>query len=125
MSGTSRRGRILVVDDERTLGVALRRLLGGGHDVVVVHSGAEAQRYLRLHGDLDLILCDVNMPGMSGIALHRWLVDVHPLLAERLVFMSGAARAPRSIREQIGGQEILTKPFDAGELADLVRRRIR
>ncbi len=91
-----RRGRILVVDDEPALGVALRRLLLADHDVEVVTSAAAASQRVASGEHYDVILCDLLMPGMSGMELHAELVKEMPDLAGRMVFLTGAVSTPRA-----------------------------
>ena len=88
------RGRLLVVDDEPTIGRALKRMLAREHDVVVVASGSEAQQLLQQDQGFHGVLCDLMMPGMSGMDLHRWLEQHHPELAQRTVFITGGAFTP-------------------------------
>src|SRR5450631_1468720 len=86
-----RRGYILVVDDEPLIGASARRLLSAEHDVVVVHSGEAALCALASPRSFDVVLCDLMMPGMTGIELHQALVRSRPELAERMVFVTGGA----------------------------------
>src|SRR5262249_55176585 len=62
----ARPARVLVVDDEQTLGVALKRALKP-HQVTCAADGVSALSMLREKGDTyDLVLCDLMMPGMCG-----------------------------------------------------------
>src|SRR5262249_41074337 len=65
--------RVLVVDDESEIAAALKRFLDGEHDVTAVTSADQALRLLLGGARFDVILCDVLMPGMSGIDLYRQL----------------------------------------------------
>jgi PAS domain S-box-containing protein len=87
----SRRGRVLCVDDEPAIGIALRRLLLADHDVVVVTSAVAARERILEGEPYDVILCDLMMPGMSGMELHAELGKHAPELAQRMVFLTGAA----------------------------------
>jgi CheY-like chemotaxis protein len=113
--------RVLVVDDEAHLGAALRRSLGG-HQVDVVRSGAEALRKLECSG-YDMVLCDLMMPGMSGMQLFTEIQRSWPSLAERVVFMTGGAFTPetQAFLEEAPNERVL-KPFDLAELRTLVSR---
>ncbi|MEJ7733505.1 MAG: ATP-binding protein [Polyangiaceae bacterium] len=113
--------KVLIVDDEAHLGSALRRSLGG-HEVDVVRSGAEALRRLEQSG-YDMVLCDLMMPGMSGMQLFARIQRSWPSLAKRVVFMTGGAFTPetQAFLEEAPNARVL-KPFDLGELRTLVSR---
>jgi PAS domain S-box-containing protein len=90
------RGRVLVVDDESVVAHTLKVLLQGEHDLVVAQSGAEALELLgkdpATAAGYDAILCDLMMPGMTGMELFEVLRREHPSLARRVVFMTGGVR---------------------------------
>lgn len=106
------RGRILVVDDEPRMGKALQRLLAPWHDVVAAQSAREALGLVRGGADFDVILCDLMMPGMSGMDLHAELGRSAPGLATRMVFMTGGAytAAAQRFLETVPNRR-LEKPF--------------
>ena len=108
--------RILVIDDEPAVRRVLTRALGKHYDVVAVESAENAQELLVKDHRFDVVLCDLMMPGMSGVALHEWLRGVRPENAERMMFMTGGAFTPMA-REAIGRASVpvLEKPFDAGQ----------
>ena len=60
--------KVLVVDDDPDVGRAMRAKLQGRYAVVVATSGREALRMAEA-GQPDLVLCDIDMPEMDGIAL--------------------------------------------------------
>ena len=116
-----RRGRILLVDDERAIRAAMARMLRA-HDVVQAASGLEAKAALEADPRFDLILCDVMMPGLSGVELHEWLARERPELARCFVFMTGGAFTSRAKGYLAGAQNRqLAKPFDGAVLMDLVK----
>ncbi|HET6922852.1 MAG TPA: response regulator [Anaeromyxobacteraceae bacterium] len=85
------RGRILVVDDQPRMGKALQRFLSPAHDVTTALSAREALGLVSAGARFDVILCDLMMPGMDGMALHAELRRAAPEQAERMVFMTGGA----------------------------------
>ncbi len=86
-----RRGRILAVDDEPMLCTVIQRVLGIDHDVTTVGSAKEALRMLGDGERYDLILCDLMMPEMTGIAFHARLQQSAPDQAAKIMFMTGGA----------------------------------
>ncbi len=87
--------RILIVDDEPMVGEALRRMLRG-HEVEVVTRAREALALVLEGRRFDVIVCDLMMPGMSGMDLHAELSIMAPEQAARMIFMTGGAFTPRA-----------------------------
>ena len=110
--------RILLADDDRDnanmLSVVLR---DEGHDVVVALRGDEAFEMCRLFRP-DVVIADVNMPGMSGYALARELRQRHGNLAPLLVALTGVwtGAADRLVGEAVGFDHYLVKPVELKEL---------
>ena len=93
-SHTARRGRILIVDDEPRLAQSMRLLLEPNHDVVATTRGSEALELMSSGQRFDLVVCDLQMPGTTGMDIYARLRELAPELARRLVFMSGGAFTP-------------------------------
>ena len=112
---TSVRRRVLVVDDEPMLRAALKHIVCRSHDVVTVGSVDEAQALLS--EPFDAILCDLQMPGRSGVDLFDWVVAHRPELERRMVFMSGGVSTRRA-RSFLAARPDgwLRKPFEAEEV---------
>ncbi len=118
----ARRARVLVIDDEPRMGKALERLLAPDHDVAVAGGAREALDLVERGNTWDVVLCDLMMPGMSGMDLHAELLRRAPDLAGRLVFMTGGAYTQE-------GQDFLArvpnrrleKPFRPEVLEGLLR----
>lgn len=89
--GVNQRGRILIVDDEPRLAQSMRLLLEPAHEVVTTTGGKEALALVSSGQRFDVVVCDLQMPGMTGMDIYAWLREQVPELAERLVFMSGGA----------------------------------
>ena len=117
-----RRGRILVVDDEPALGVAIRRILAGEHDVTVLTAASEAREVVARGDRFDVILCDLMMPKMTGMDLHAEFTALAPDQAERMVFVTGGAFTEKARRFLGTVPNIrLEKPFDTAGLRALIR----
>jgi DNA-binding NtrC family response regulator len=113
--------RILVVDDERTIGLAIQRLLGArGYDVEAVQSGDEAIEHLR-RAPAHLVITDLNLGPMSGMDLLRW-IRTHA--ADTAVIMITAYGSEKIAVEamKLGAADYVPKPFDNDELELVVGR---
>jgi two-component system cell cycle sensor histidine kinase/response regulator CckA len=117
----ARRVRVLVVDDEPRVARNLARALAREHDVASLTSAREALKCLTEGDNFDAVLCDVMMPEMTGVDLHRELERRKPELARRVLFFTGGAFTPSTelfVRRM--GDRCLEKPFDVAE----VRRKL-
>jgi two-component system cell cycle response regulator CpdR len=104
--------RILIAeDDEAVRALAARALLESGHDVVTAADGGAALETLaREHGRFDLLLTDIKMPVMDGIALALATARDHPDVT--ILLMTGYADQ----RERAHGldaliHDVITKPL--------------
>jgi CheY-like chemotaxis protein len=94
--------------------------------VSYVTSAAAALEDLASGATYDVILCDVQMPEMDGIAMFREIERRQPELASRVVFMTGDPDYAR-VREFLDTTPnlCLAKPLDFDSLHELIERRIR
>jgi CheY-like chemotaxis protein len=123
---TNLRGRVLVVDDEAMLLRVLRLILSDDHDVVTTASATEALALCTGGQKFDLILCDLMMPEMSGMDLHRELARINPDQAARIIFLTGGAFTPAAQSFLSDGtKEYIEKPFDSANLRAIVQRHLR
>ncbi|MFO0587220.1 MAG: ATP-binding protein [Polyangiaceae bacterium] len=120
------RPRVLVIDDERTLRSTIEALLQDTYDVVLAGSGAEAFDLLATDRRFDVVLCDLMMPEISGMAVHAWVQREAPDLSSRMVFMTGGAftRAASEFLEQVMNRYI-EKPFEVHDLMSVLDRVVR
>jgi PAS domain S-box-containing protein len=120
------RGRILLVDDEAFLLRITMRVLGKDHEVVSTLSATEALSLISAGERFDLILCDLMMPQMTGMDLHRELSRLVPEQARRMIFLTGGAFTPAAqafLAE--AAVEYIEKPFDSTNLRAIVQRHLR
>ena len=110
--------RVLVVDDDPLVRRSLGRLLRM-HAVALAKDGNEALALIRSGTTFDAILCDLNMPGMSGRTLHATIEALLPELARRIVFMSGGALSS-SDNAFLAAHRSLQKPFTQRDLEALL-----
>jgi len=119
-------GRILVVDDEPQIRRVLRTALSAqGYEVSDARSGEEAVKKL---GDekFDLILLDVNLPGMSGLEACR-AIRHETLGPEIPIIMLTVRNAEKDIVEALdaGADDYVVKPFSTPELLARIRAALR
>jgi nitrogen-specific signal transduction histidine kinase/CheY-like chemotaxis protein len=118
---TSDRARVLVIDDELPVASMLSRVLAEQHDVRLATCARDALALLE-EQDFDVVLCDLLMPGMSGMDLYRELALLRPGAERRMVFMTGGAFTPRAAEflARVDNPRI-EKPFDLSRMRRIVR----
>jgi CheY-like chemotaxis protein/two-component sensor histidine kinase len=115
------RQRILVVDEEPRVGNTLRWALKD-HDIVIVTDARLALRRIEQGERYALILCDLMMPGMTGMDLHAALAIQCPTQAERTVFVTGGGLTPEAETFLKRASNVrLEKPFEPYQLRAVVR----
>src|ERR1051326_3242368 len=102
--------QILVVEDERSMGALLRRgLMEEGHQVVLARDGGEGFEIARTSA-FDVIVLDVMLPGMDGLAITR---KVRELRNQTPILLLTARDAASDVVKGLdcGADDYLTKPF--------------
>ena len=114
--------RVMIVDDIVETRDHLAKLLGLETDVAVVGSVGSGQEALNLAAQVpvDVLLLDINMPGMDGIATAEQLSLRVPTAA---IIMMSVQGEPDYLRRAMlaGAREFLVKPFSSDELAASIR----
>jgi two-component system KDP operon response regulator KdpE len=116
-------GRILVVDDDPQIRRAMRTTLTGrGYEVADARTGEEALEALR-SGNYDLVLLDMNMPGMGGIETCRLIRSS----SEVAIIMLTVSNSEKDKVEALdaGADDYITKPFSTPELLARIRATLR
>ena len=113
--------RVLIVDDEDSMRVLVARAIAmDGHDIVTAEDGSEALEILGSgQGAFDLLLSDIQMPVMDGIALALAAARDFPDLT--ILLMTGFADQ----RERASGlnaiaHDVVTKPFSVADIRTAV-----
>ena len=114
--------RIVVVDDEPGVGAAIRDLLSADGYAVEAPGDARTALPELIRAVPDLVILDVNMPGMSGWELCAILRRQTTTRGVPILFLTGRQELKDRITAmQLGGSDYLAKPFGADEL----RRKVR
>ena len=116
-------GRILVVDDEPQIRRVMRTTLtGSGYEVDDAKTGEEALEKVRTFRP-DLVLLDINMPGMGGLAACRAIRSDTNAAIIMLTVRNSEADKVEAL--DAGADDFVTKPFSTPELLARVRASLR
>lgn len=113
--------RVLVVDDEETIRLALSKFLRSrGFEVDTADTGMVGLDQLKQES-YSLMLCDIRMPGMSGLELVPLAHTLHPDMA--VIMLSAVNDVPTAAESMsAGAMEYLTKPIDLQDLLQAIER---
>jgi len=111
---------IYVIDDEPTVGIALRRLIQSVGLTVQIFTSAQEFLNAKLQDAPGCLVLDVRMPGMSGLEVQQRLAAAGICLP--VIFLTGHADIEMTVRAmKAGAIEFLTKPFHEQELLDAIQ----
>ena len=112
---------VLLVEDEIPVRELVSRMLGNeGHTVLKASNGEDALRLCEKHPtDIDLLLSDVVMPGMSGAELVEKVSAMRPLI--KSLYMSGYADETVVRHGLLEGANVVKKPFTKAELIETIQ----
>ncbi|MDF3067490.1 MAG: Sensory box histidine kinase/response regulator [Polyangiaceae bacterium] len=117
--------QILVIDDEPMIRTLVSRLLSGRYRVTTADSVRAALAVLNERSDFDAVLCDLMMPGESGIDFFGVVRRLYPSLLTRVAFITGGAVTPDTSKFlETAARPVLSKPFDTQALAQFIDRLI-
>ena len=122
------KGKILVVDDERSMNYLIRQIFrkesrDGQYDMAFAENGIQALDTISATADFHVVLTDINMPEMDGLTLLEELDRSYPAM---VVIMISAYGDMSHIRRamNLGAFDYLTKPIDPKDLRDTVSRAL-
>jgi signal transduction histidine kinase/CheY-like chemotaxis protein len=118
--------RVLVIDDEARITEMVAAILAArGCRPFALNDSTLAEASLEKQ-DFDLVLCDLKMPGKSGVEILRWLRGKRPALARRFLLMTGnLADATEKEMRDLADVPILRKPFTLAQLTQAVQDLLR
>jgi two-component system chemotaxis response regulator CheY len=118
--------KILIVDDSTTLRQQLKAdLEGAGYKVVEAEDGALGLAALKSNSDVDLILCDVNMPNMDGLTMCD-KVRKEAAFATKPIFMLTTESTPEmKVKGKVLGVKVwIVKPYEKASLLGVIDKVI-
>ena len=109
-----RKANVLAVDDKRANLVALEAVLGGDNNVIFASSGPEAIELLSKRSDIDVILMDVQMPGMDGFEAASHIKHMEACADIPVVFITAVYHEDPFVKQgyAAGAVDYFSKPFD-------------
>ena len=123
---------ILVVDDEPEIAESLSGFLfkKEGYRVDVVSDGREAIKFLQTtvgsETEIDMILLDMHMPGISGLEVLDWIRNHPDLQYTRVVLLTAAAGSQEKVEAlSAGADDYITKPYYMQELLARIKTILR
>ncbi len=118
----SRMATILIVDDDTLIRDTLHDLLATSHECHTADRAEQALAYLEMES-YDVVLTDINMPGLSGHDLLSHIRNTHPYTP--VIVISGiAVEDTAKVFSQLGAFAYFTKPFNLDEVEAAVDRAI-
>ena len=115
---------LIAEDDDAVRGLVVRALKDDGHDLTATADGVAALDALRQHnGKFDLLLTDVKMPAMDGVALALATGRNHPETA--IMLMTGYADQRNRAHELDAlVHDVIAKPFSVEQIKGAVREAL-
>jgi DNA-binding response OmpR family regulator len=121
--------KIIVVEDEVTMQLILKKYLGEQYEVEIFKDGVDALAFMQQGNMPDLIISDLNTPVMGGLGLTQQLKASDFFNSIPIVILSGEESSEMIIKcLEAGADDYLVKPFNPKELEARLRvvlRRIR
>lgn len=121
--------KILIVDDETDLEILIRqkfrkKIREQQYEFVFAVNGNDALRKLQEFPDVEIVLCDINMPEMDGLTLLTKLSEVNPLVKTVMVSAYGDMENIRKAMNR-GAFDFVTKPVDFEDLELTIEKTIQ
>lgn len=114
------RPRVLIIDDSKLMRLSSQKMLAADFDTVLTDSGVHARELLVEDPLIQVVFCDLNMPGLSGYELLTELRSSPVARLRRLpvIIMTGAGNeeAEREKALKLGATDFINKPFRASEV---------
>ncbi len=115
---------IIAEDDLNTLQGLVTIISREGHEVLSAPDGQEAYALMAEHGDVEVLLTDLKMPGLSGLELSSKVKETFP--ETQIIVMTAFGTVDTAVQAMKGGvYDYLTKPIDIEELLVILEKALR
>lgn len=115
--------RVLVIDDDTVVRRTVARLLRDQKiETDLVATGEEAIERLQSGDVPDAVLCDLYLPGISGLEVIEAIRSTEAWQDVPVVVLTGRARGDMMVRAEALGDCCLTKPFSSVDMVDTIER---
>jgi CheY-like chemotaxis protein len=118
--GKKNSATILVVDDDPSILCVIEELLSANeYQTILASSGEEALDIVSKQNSIDLLLTDIDMPGINGVVLAKQFCALYPEI--KVLFMSGSI-LPSTLFRILGKKvAFLKKPFHIDTLVEMIK----
>jgi two-component system, chemotaxis family, chemotaxis protein CheY len=113
--------RVLVIEDDASLGWLLERMLRGKYEVILMNNALDAWSWLTDGNVCDLVITDLNMPSLSGLQLLE-NIKGSGLLRDLPVMILSAQEDSHEECKQLGAVSCIGKPFEPQMFINEVKR---
>jgi two-component system response regulator AtoC len=116
--------KILICDDEEKVHYSFRKILPKEYDLFGAMNGEEALKIIRNNNDMDLVILDIKMPGMSGLETLAGIKKIAPKIP--VIIMTAYGTTSTAIEAmKLGAYEYLLKPFDIPQMQTIIKKALR
>lgn len=113
--------KVLIIDDEQDIGFILSyELKFAGHESIICDNVPTAQSYLEAHPEIDAIVCDFQMPKMSGLDFYYWARSKN--FTGPFFILTGEPTMDTEKLLELGISDVLFKPQDLNKLNSLLSK---
>jgi CheY-like chemotaxis protein len=112
--------RIFVIDSDPQTASVVESTFAREHEIVTTSSGFAAIERIAIGRAFDVILCDIEMPDLSGKEIYRRVLESAPQTAAKIVFLVSDAKAHRAFLDSVQNH-FVPRPVAAGPLRETIR----
>jgi len=117
--------RLLIIDDNEEILTSLNRYLSRkGYDVALANNGLAALKLIQAADyDFDLVITDLVMPNISGVAITTILKKHNPKMP--VIAITGYGEQPGSLAREAQADVVIDKPFKLGQVELIIKKLLK